>query len=135
MTAQACRAALEAAFAADPAVRAALGDPPRLVEAPGRDLPHPFAFWRRWETAPSGSSGADTESHTATLEIVTRQTGVEMARAAVGALVAAAGSMRPVSPEVRIILVLPVLADVMRGLDGRTWTGTVRLRIVAEPLV
>lgn len=133
MTAAATRAALTAAFAADPGVRASLGNPVRLLEPPARGA-LPAAVWRRWETRPAGASLAPSDEHTITLEVVTRETGIEAARAAIAALSAAAASMRPTSPDVHIVLVLPVYADVMRLADQRGWTGILRLKVIAEPI-
>jgi Protein of unknown function (DUF3168) len=132
VSADACRAALDAAFAADRAVCAALGDPPRIFDAPVRHSAFPFAVWRRWETKPAHASLVPTEEHLATLEVVSRQTGAEEARAAVHALRDRANGPRPVCTGARIVLVLPVYSDVFRGVDGRTWLGVVRLRIIAE---
>lgn len=134
MSAAACRAALDAAFAEDPAVRAALGDPPRIWDAPVRHSAFPFAVWRRWETRPLGASAGVTVEHVATLEIVSRQTGAEEARAAVAALAGRANGPRPTATDVRLVLVVPVYSDVFRAIDGRTWLGVVRLKIIAETL-
>jgi hypothetical protein len=131
MTAQATRLALTDAFGADAGVRAALGHPVRLSEAPPKGA-LPAAVWRRWETRPLGASLSHTEEHTVTLEILTREAGVEQARAAVAALVAAANGLQPVSEQVRIILVLPVYSDVLRPSDQRGWYGIVRLKVIAE---
>ena len=132
MTALACQQALEAAFKADPAVRFALGNPARIFDAPVKLAAYPFAVWRRWETRSADASGVATEEHIATLEVVCRQSGAEEARKAVAALAACASGPRPSASGARIVLVLPVYSDVMRAVDGRTWLGIVRLRIIAE---
>lgn len=132
MTALACQQALDAAFRADPAVQATLGNPVRLLDAPIKLAAYPFAWWRRWETKPADAAEVRGEEHVATLEVVSRQSGVEVARAAVEALSNCATSMRPAVVGVRIILVVPLYCDVLRSTDGRSWLGIVRLKIVAE---
>jgi hypothetical protein len=133
MTALACQAALDQHFKADAAVIAALGNPVRLYDASVKMGAMPFAYWRRWETRNADASDTPTEEHIATLEVVSKQTGAGEARAAVAALTARAS--RPVAEAVgaKIVLVLPVYSDVLRAVDGRTWLGIVRLKIIAEP--
>jgi hypothetical protein len=133
MTAKACQDALDAMFKADSGVIAALGNPVRIYDAPVKMAPLPFAVWRRWETRNVDTSGVPTHEHTATLEVVVRQTGANEARAAVAALAARASGAVPVASGARIVLVLPVYTDVLRGVDGRSWLGIVRLKIIAEP--
>lgn len=133
MTAAATRAALAVAFAADPGVQASLGNPVRLLDPPARGA-LPAAVWRRWETRPTGAGPGATDEHTITLEVVTREAGIEAARAAIAALTAAAASMRPTPPDVHIVLVLPVYADVLRQADQRGWSGILRLKVIAEPI-
>lgn len=133
MTAVATRAALAAAFAADPGVRASLGHPVRLLEPPAKGA-LPAAVWRRWETRHTAASLSPTDEHTITLEVVTREAGIDAARAAIAALSAAAATMRPTPPDVHIVLVLPVYADVLRQADQRGWTGILRLKVIAEPI-
>jgi Protein of unknown function (DUF3168) len=134
MTALACQNALDELFKADAQVRAALGDPVRLYSAPVKMGAFPFAFWRRFESRPIDASDAPTQEHIATIEIVSRQTGAEEARKAVEALVQAANGSVPQGIGARIVLVLPVYSDVMRAMDGRSFVGIVRLKIIAEPL-
>lgn len=119
-------------FRADPAVRAVLGDPPRIWDEPVRHSAFPFAFWRRWETRPVNTSERPTLEHIATLEIISRQTGADEARAAVAALAAVANGPRPPRCEAGIVLVLPVYTDVLRSVDGRTFQGLLRLKVIAE---
>jgi hypothetical protein len=133
VTASATRVALAAAFGADPEVKAALGDPVRLGEPPARGR-LPAAVWRRWETRPAGSSLADAEEHTVQIEVVTGETGIEAARAAVAALSAAATRMRPAPTDVRLVLIQPLRSDVSRTASARSWSGTVTVRIIAEPV-
>jgi hypothetical protein len=133
MTAIVCQNALSAAFKDDVGVKAALGDPVRLYDAPVRMGAMPFAVWRRWETRAIDASGAPTHEHIATLEVVSKQTGTAEARLALEALAKCAGAPVPGLPGTKIILVLPVYTDVMRGSDGRSWVGLMRLKIIAEP--
>lgn len=132
MTSLACQQALDAAFRGDAGVQAVLGNPVRLHEAPIKLSAFPYAWWRRWETRPADSSGTKSEEHVATLEVVCRQTGVDVARAALEALAACASSARPTASGVRIVLILPVYCDVLRSADGRSWLGVLRIKILAD---
>jgi Protein of unknown function (DUF3168) len=134
MTAKACQDALDIAFKADAAVIASLGNPARIYGAPVKMGAMPFAVWRRWETRNVDASGAPTHEHVATLEVVSKQTGADEARAAVAALAARASGLVPAAVGAKIVLVLPVYSDVMRSTDGRSWLGIVRLKIIAEPI-
>jgi hypothetical protein len=133
MTAKACQEALEAAFKADTGVIAALGNPVRIYDAPVKMAALPFAVWRRFETRTLDSSGGITHEHIATLEVVCKQSGANEARLAVAAIAARASGPVPTAVGAKIILVLPVYSDVMRAVDGKTWLGIVRLKIIAEP--
>jgi Protein of unknown function (DUF3168) len=133
MTAKACQDALDMVFKSDNAVIAALGNPVRIYEAPVKMAAMPFAVWRRWESRNVDASGAPTHEHIATLEVVSKQTGTSEARAAVAALAARANGPVPIAVGAKIVLVLPVYTDVMRAVDGRTWLGIVRIKIIAEP--
>lgn len=132
MSAAACQQALDAVFRADPAVQAVLGNPVRLVEAPVKLAAYPFAFWRRWETKPVDASVVQSDEHIATLEVVCRQPGAEIARQAVAALATCAAAAKPNPVGARIVLILPLYSDVMRSADGRSWLGIVRLKIIAD---
>jgi hypothetical protein len=133
VTATACQAILDAAFKADADVAAALGSPVRLYDAPVRMGAMPFAVWRRWETRSIDASDSPTQEHVATLEIISKQTGTAEARAAIEALAKRASGSFPASGGAKIILILPVYSDVLRGSDGRSWLGILRLKIIAEP--
>jgi hypothetical protein len=133
MTAKACQDALETAFKADAGVIAALGNPVRIYDAPAKMAAMPFAVWRRWESRIIDTSSAPTHEHIATLEVVSKQTGASEARAAVAALAARANGPVPIATGAKIVLILPVYSDVMRSVDGRSWFGIVRLKIIAEP--
>jgi hypothetical protein len=134
MTAKACQDALDSAFKADASVVAVLGNPARIYDAPVKMAALPFAVWRRWETRNIDASGVTTHEHIATLEVVSKQTGASEARAAVSALASRANGVAPDAIGARIVLVLPVYSDVMRAVDGKTWLGIVRLKIISEPL-
>jgi Protein of unknown function (DUF3168) len=133
MTAKACQNALDVVFKGDGDVIAALGSPVRIYDAPVKMGAMPFAVWRRWETRNVDTSAVATHEHIATLEVVSKQTGASEARAAVAALAARASGAVPNAIGAKIVLVLPVYTDVMRSVDGRTWLGIVRLKIIAEP--
>lgn len=132
MTALACQQALDAMFRANPAVQAILGNPVRLVEAPVKLTAFPFALWRRWESRPIDASLVQSDEHIATLEVVCRQTGADVARQAIAALATCAAEARPNAMGARIVLILPLYSDVMRSADGRSWFGILRLKIIAD---
>ena len=134
MTAKACQDALDSAFKVDAGVLAALGSPVRIYDAPVKMAPLPFAVWRRWETRNVDASVVPTHEHTATLEVVCKQSGAAEARAAVAALAARANGPVPIAVGAKIVLILPVYTDVMRSSDGRSWLGIMRLKIIAEPV-
>ena len=133
MSALACQEALTSAFQADGAVKAALGNPARIYDAPVKMGAWPFAVWRRWETRNVDASGVPTHEHLATLEVASKQTGATEARAAVAALAGRANETIPSAIGAKIILVLPIYTDVLRSADGRSWLGIIRLKIIAEP--
>ena len=133
MSAKACQDALDVVFKADPSVIAALGNPVRIYDAPVKMAALPFAVWRRWETRNVDTSGVTTHEHVATLEVVSKQTGASEARTAVAALAARAAGAVPVAIGAKIVLIVPVYTDVMRSIDGRSWLGIIRLKIIAEP--
>jgi hypothetical protein len=134
VTALATREAIHAALGADPRVQAVLGQPVRLHAAPVSDSLFPHAVWRSISTRPNGSVLGAGEVHDMTLEVRTLETGADVAERAVHALSAAINSVRPVSAEIHIVLLMTTLADVMRGPDGRTFRGLIRLRAVVEPV-
>jgi hypothetical protein len=133
MSALACQEALTAAFQADAAVKAALGNPARIYDTPVKMGAWPYAVWRRWETRNVDASSVPTNEHVATLEVASKQTGLNEARAAVAALAARANGPVPTAVGAKIILVLPIYTDVLRSADGRSWLGIIRLKIIAEP--
>ncbi|WP_395630589.1 DUF3168 domain-containing protein [Aquidulcibacter sp.] len=132
MTALACQQALEEVFRADSAVQAVLGNPVRLVEAPAKLTAFPFAVWRRWESRPIDASLVQSDEHIATIEVVCRQTGADIARQAVAALATCAAEARFNAVGAGIVLILPLYSDVMRSADGRSWFGILRLKIIAD---
>ena len=134
MTALATREAIQAALSADPRVQAVLGDPARMHASPVSDSLFPHAVWRAVSSRPNGSSHAEGEVHDMTLEVRSLETGADVAERAVNALAAAINSLRPVSTTVHVVLLMTTLADVMRGPDGRTFRGIIRLRAVVEPV-
>lgn len=134
MTAKACQDALDSAFKADSTIRSVLGNPVRLYDAPVKMGAMPFAVWRRWETRTIDASDSLTHEHIATLEVVSKQTETAHARAAIAALMTCASGPAPSAIGAKIVLVLPVYSDVMRSVDGRSWLGILRLKIIAEPI-
>jgi Protein of unknown function (DUF3168) len=134
MTAKACQDALDEAFKADANVADALGSPVRLYDAPVKMGAMPFGVWRRWETRNVDTSGVPTQEHTATIEVISKQTGTSEARAALIALSQRANGIVPSAIGAKNVLILPVYTDVLRSVDGRTWLGILRLKIIAEPI-
>lgn len=109
-----------------------LGNPLRLYDAPVKHAAFPFMFWRRIETKPIAQDYSGALEITATLEIVCKNTGQEAAKKAVEAVSLWAQSAKPNAAGVNIALLMNSYSDVFRAIDGRTFLGVVRLKIIAE---
>lgn len=134
MSTEQARIAIEASMAQNSAIFGALGNPLRLYDAPVKQAAFPYAIWRRWETRPIGADYETAQEHIATLEIHCRDVGVIEARKAVEAVQIWAATAKPVSNDIKITLLLSAYADVFRAVDGRTFLGLVRLKLITEKL-
>lgn len=134
MSAAATKLALEVSMQESALIVASLGNPIRLYDAPIKQAAFPFAFWRRWESKPVAADYETAQEHIATIEVHCRNVGLTEAKAAVEAIQAWAANAKPVSDDVRITLLICSYADVFRAIDGRTFLGVVRLKIITEKL-
>ncbi len=134
MSANFTKIALEESMSEDAAIISALGEPLRLFDAPIKQAAFPFAFWRRWETRPVAADYETAQEHIATIEVHCRNTGLSEAKAAIEAIQNWAASAKPISNEIKITLLICSYADVFRAIDGRTFLGVVRLKIITEKL-
>ena len=132
MSATLTRLALEQSLGNDKGVQAVLGNPIRLFDAPVKQSAWPFAVWRRWESKPLGGDYDKAQEHIATLEIVCKNTGIDEARKCIEAVQNWAVNAKPSHADLNITLLMAAYADVFRAIDGRTFYGVVRLKIISE---
>jgi hypothetical protein len=128
---QALEGAILAALAADTAVKAALGDPPRVFEAAEARPAYPYLEIVRHEMTAAGSQGAEANEHRMDLAIASRDGGRAEARAA---LAAVRGALAPSSFAMdgwRCVLLIPVFADMVRGKFG-AYRALIRIKAVVE---
>ncbi len=120
--------AAHAALAADPLVKAALGDPPRIWDRPPRDAVFPFAAYgaQRTSELPEG-----LQEHRITLTVYSRKGGREEAAQAIGALRQALHDKALTLASGALVNLRAVYTDVLKA-DGRTFQGLLRLRAVTE---
>ena len=114
-----------------PKIKAALGNPVRIYDAPVKHALMPFAVWRRWEQRPLSGDYENAVEYTASLEIVCKYNGIDDAKAAVSALQKWAIDAKPQSDLVNIILVMTTYGDVYRAINGKSFYGVVRFKIIA----
>ena len=126
------KSALANSMNLDENIKANLGDPIRLYEAPVKNAAFPFMVWRRIETKPIAQDYSEAFEITATLEIVCKNTGQETAKKAVEAVTNWAQSAKPTGNGVNIIMLMCAYSDVFRAIDGRTFLGVIRLKIIAQ---
>lgn len=128
------RIALEESMASNSDIVAALGNPLRVYDAIPKQAAFPFAYWRRWETKPVAGDFETAQEHIASLEVHCRNVGLSEAKAAIEAIQNWAASAKPNSEDIRITLIICAYADVFRAIDGRTFLGVVRLKIITEKI-
>jgi Protein of unknown function (DUF3168) len=116
----------------DDAIKALIGNPLRLYDPPIRHSAFPFVVWRRIETKPIAQDYSNAQEIIITLEIVSKSTGQDEAKKAVQAINKWAQSAKPIGDGVNIIMLMSAYSDVFRAIDGRTFFGVVRLKIIAE---
>jgi|GEM_PF-3183752 hypothetical protein len=132
MSATQTRNAIERSLMQSRLVQSVLGMPIRLYDAPVKAALWPFAVWRRWESKPAGGDYSSALEHTATLEVVCKNTGISEARKAIEAIQQWAIDAKPSNEEVNIVLLMTAYSDVFRAVDGRNFYGVIRLKIISE---
>lgn len=123
--------ALIAHLDGDPVVRALLGEPPRIWDAPPDRPAFPYLLIGRSESRPVGAAGCGIE-HGLTLTIVSRFRGTEEAKAVLAALRVALTDAAPAADGVRTISLRPGFADVYPAPDGQRTFAVLRVRAVTE---
>lgn len=126
-------AAVCAAAAGDPAVRAVLGDPARIYDAPPEHAAFPHATIARVESRASDRDTPHTLATTITFNVSSRWAGRSEAFNVVNAL---RDALHGAAPEVegrRLVLLYATFADVVRAEDRVTALGVLELHAVTEP--
>ena len=123
--------ALIARLGEDPRVRALLGDPPRIWDAPPDRPTFPYLLIGRSESRPVGAVGCGIE-HGLTLTVVSRFRGTEEAKAVLAALRVTLTDAALAADGVRTINLRPGFADVYPAPDGQRTFAVLRLRAVTE---
>ena len=116
----------------DAGMKSALGNPVRIYDAPVKHALMPFAIWRRWEQKPIAGDFEKAVEYTATLEVVCKNNGIDDAKRAVSAIQKWAINAKPKNENMGVALIITTYADVYRAIDGRTFLGVVKLKILAE---
>ncbi|MBN8649067.1 MAG: DUF3168 domain-containing protein [Caulobacterales bacterium] len=132
MIVEALKNCLYQSMAQDNNIMANLGNPLRLYDAPVKQAAFPFAIWRRIEQKPIAQDNSDAFEISITIEIVCKNTGQEEAKKAVDAIKNWAQVTRPNIENLNIALLMCTYCDVFRAIDGRTFLGVVRLKIIAQ---
>lgn len=123
--------ALVAQLGGDPAVRALLGEPPRIWDAPPARPTFPYLLIGRSESRPVGAEGCGIE-HGLTLTVVSRFRGTEEAKAVLAALRVALADAALAADGVRTVSLRPGFADVYPAPDGQRTFAVLRVRAVTE---
>ncbi len=132
MTIARIRAALDQWFKASAALKLLLGDPVRFYNGATKVGAFPHVIWQRWESRMLNGPPNATYEHSATLEIQSRAANPEEVRLILDALLEHLNLSPPTLDGGRIILILPLLGDVMRGVDLRSWRGVLRVKVISE---
>jgi hypothetical protein len=125
--------ALIAHLRGDPALKALLGDPARVWDAPPRDAASPHLLVGRSESRPVAADGCGVE-HQLSLRCASRFGGTEEAKAICAALRAAVHEAALEADGVRTVSIRATYADVFRSSDQRRVWGVVRIRAVTEEI-
>ena len=123
--------ALIAHLGEDVGLRALLGEPPRIWDAPPDRPACPYVLIGRSESRPVGASGCGIE-HGLTLTVVSRFRGTEEAKAVLAALRLALTDAALAADGVRTISVRPGFADVYPAPDRLRTFAVLRVRAVTE---
>jgi len=123
--------ALVARLGDDAALRALLGEPPRIWDAPPDRPAFPYLLIGRSESRPVGAEGCGVE-HALTLTVVSRFRGVEEAKAVLAALRVTLTDAALAADGVRTVGLRLVFADVYPAPDGQRTFAVLRVRAVTE---
>jgi hypothetical protein len=123
--------ALIAHLKADAALRALLGDPARIWDAPPKDAAFPHLLIGRCESRPLGADGGGVE-HALTLTVVSRFRGTEEAKAVLAAVRVALNDAALEADGVRTVSLRVSFADVFPSADGARTFAVLRVRAVTE---
>ena len=125
--------ALIAHLRADGALKALLGDPARIWDAPPRGAAWPHLLVGRSESRPVPADGCGVE-HQLSLRCASRFGGTEEAKAICAALRAALHEAALEADEVRTVSIRATYADVFRSSDLKRVWGVVRVRAMTEAI-
>jgi hypothetical protein len=128
---QALQSAVLQALAMAAGVKAALGNPVRVLD---RDDPYPaFPYLEvaRHTSEPAGTSGVEASEHRIDLVVVSRNDGGQAGAAALAAMRAALATDGLPMEGWRCVLALPVFSDVLNQGRGR-WRAILRIRALVE---
>lgn len=131
---RALAAAIHAAALADAGVKAVLGNPARLYDAPPPDPVFPYATLGRVESQAMDASGGQALEHGVTLHVWSRYGGRAEALDAIAALRDALHDAALNVAGRRLVFLFAQFSDVFRSGDGVTTHGVLRLRALSEPI-
>lgn len=132
MSAAVLEAALLAKLAGDAAVKALLGDPPRVFDAAVARPAYPYLEIVRHESQPVDSAGAEADEHTIDFALFANERGRMELKEAVAAVRAALKGEPPEMEGWRCVLLFPLFADMVQTRFGR-WRAMLRVRAIIEP--
>jgi hypothetical protein len=128
---QALEGAILDVLASAAAVKAVLGDPPRVFEAAEARPAFPYLEIVRHEVTAAGSQGVEANEHRVDLAIASRDGGRAQARAAIAAVRDALAAGDFAMEGWRCILLAPVFADMVRGKFA-AYRALIRIKAVVE---
>jgi hypothetical protein len=131
---RALAASVRGVAAASAAVRALIGDPPRLYDDPPLDVVFPYVTVGRVESRTADASASAGTEHALTLHVWSRHGGRAEALDVIAALRTALHDSAATVPGYRLVFLFAVFADVFRSGDGRTTHAVLRLKAMTEPL-
>ncbi|MEM8772639.1 MAG: DUF3168 domain-containing protein [Pseudomonadota bacterium] len=125
--------AVYAALRDDAAIRAVLGDPPRLYDDAPSSAPFPYLTIGEAQTRPlEGVDGA--EEHTLRLYAFSRYAGRREVKAILAAVHDALHDAPLVLNDHHLVSLRYVFADAFRRQDRETYQGAIRFRAVTQSL-
>ena len=122
-------------FGADPALRAELGDPPRIYDRAPGGATFPFVTLGRAETTPIDADAPSLLDHRLTIHIWGRRDDRDAIRRIIGAARSALHHADlALDTSWRSVMTRVVYADLFTGPDGRSLHGVLRVRALIEEL-